>query len=89
MTEVKEYEVAGVKFSLSERDGIALTKFLTQMSEVPDLSTMIVTDEQGRIVHFEPRDVSWGFIFFIQNLMIMQRLQFIDEFVDKQGLLDG
>lgn len=89
MEEVKEYEVGGVKFTLSEKEGLVLTKFLTEMSEVPDLSSMISTDERGRIVHFEPRDVSWGFIFFVQNLMIMQRLRVIDAFAEKHGLLDG
>lgn len=85
--QIKQYEVGGVKFALSEKEGLALSAYLSQMSDIPDLKSMIETDENGMITYFEPREVSWGFVFFVQNLMIMQRLRIIDDFAEKQGLV--
>ena len=82
LDKVKEYDIGGVTFSLSEIEGVAFTRFLSEMSEVPDLRTMVTTDDRGRIVFFEPGNISWGLVFFIQNLMISQRLREIDEFLD-------
>lgn len=45
-----------------------------------DLSSIIETDADGFIVFFKPTDkMTWATVFFIQNLMIMQRMFTIDE----------
>lgn len=49
------------------------------------LETIIETDEEGRITFFMPTDkTKWGLIFYIQNLMIRQRLHQIDIFMSEQ-----
>ena len=83
----KIHDVGGVKVALSEIDGFQLSKFLSTMSVVPDLKSMIKTDDNGLIVSFEPKNISWGFVFFIQNLMIMQRMNIMDDFMRKEGLI--
>lgn len=84
---VKVCDVGGIKVMLSENESKTFSRFLSKMSNIPDLRSMIRTDENGLIISFEPKDVSWGLIFFVQNVMIMQRLRFIDDFARKEGLI--
>jgi len=80
----KIYEVGGIKFSLTKREGIEFTTLISQMSNIPDLKSMVETDKNGFIVYFSPREISWSLVFFIQNLMIMQRLRVIDDMVNEK-----
>lgn len=83
----KIHDINGLKIALSTKESTEFSKFIAQMSVVPDLKSMIDTDQNGLITYFAPKDVSWGFVFFIQNLMISQRLQIFDELARKQGLI--
>lgn len=83
----KVYDVGGISVALSEADGLLFSKFLAKMNPVPDLKSMIRTDENGFIISFEPQNINWGFVFFIQNLMISQRLNVFDEFMRKQEMI--
>lgn len=83
----KIHNVGGINVSLSDNDSRIFSGFLSKMSNIPDLRSMIATDENGLIVSFEPKSVSWGLIFFVQNLMIMQRLRIFDDFSRNQGLI--
>ena len=50
------------------------------------LREIIETDENGFIVLFRPTiQISMGFLFFLQNLMLMQRLYFLDDFLRRNG----
>lgn len=50
------------------------------------LVSIIETDNQGRITFFLPSEnTKWSFIFYIQNLMIRQRLYQIDQFLERHG----
>lgn len=45
-----------------------------------DVSSVLETDMDGFIIFFKPTDkMTWSSVFFIQNLMIMQRMFAIDE----------
>lgn len=48
-----------------------------------DLGKSLEVDEQGRITYFMPvENMKWSLVFYLQNLMIRQRLDMIDEFID-------
>lgn len=62
----------------------ALEGLMREHPHILDLSKIIQTDADGRIVLFVPIEgMKWSLVFFIQNLMIQQRLQEVDEFLAK------
>ena len=47
--------------------------------KLPDARAIITCDFDGRIMRFLPsRNMTWGVVWYIQNLMIMQRLNQVD-----------
>lgn len=48
---------------------------------------ILETDEEGLIKIFRPLTMSMGLLFYIQNLMITQRLYFLDEFIKEHRLV--
>lgn len=66
---------------LSEKDQQQLTKLLADHPILSfDLSSIVETDDDGFIVFFKPTEkMTWSSVFFIQNLMIMQRMFIFDE----------
>ena len=52
------------------------------------LEKVVETDSDGMITMFAPmHTMSMGLVFFIQHLMITQRLDLVDEFLRKQGVM--
>lgn len=48
-------------------------------ASITDFRKIMGTDFDGRITSFTPVEgMKWSFVFYIQNLMIMQRLQQVD-----------
>lgn len=66
---------------MSENDKQHLDKVLASHPVLSlDLSSVLETDDDGFIIFFKPSDkMTWSSVFFIQNLMIMQRMFAIDE----------
>lgn len=87
MTEGKIYEFAEIRVHLLENEAQKFTAFLCKLSPPPVLKSMIKTDENGLIIGFEPKNVPWGFVFFVQNVMINQRLRMMDALARKEGLI--
>lgn len=54
-------------------------------AKIPDARKVFVTDFNGFILRFTPpaQGMTWGNAFYIQNLMIMQRLEQVDRLVRK------
>jgi hypothetical protein len=73
---------------LSAHQDAAAQKRNSQMSQRSGLSTIIGTDPNGLIIFFEPpSEMRWETIWFIQNLMIQQRMYLMDELARKEGLI--
>lgn len=76
-----------VDLLISEEDRAQLDEMLKEYP--PEiaftlLSSTISTDKKGRIVSFQPTgQIRWNLVFYIQNLMIRQRLFEMDRFVDR------
>lgn len=52
------------------------------------LQPIIEVDENGLIILFKPtHQMSMNLVFFIQNLMVIQRLFLMDEFLRKNGMI--
>lgn len=52
------------------------------------LQSIIETDQNGFIVLFRPTvSISMGLLFFFQNLMVMQRMYYLDKFLKSQGII--
>jgi len=82
------YDIAGVRLLLDERAGKEISTIISKMSQPLDLRAIVEADANGLICWFAPQSgMEWDFIFFIQNLMINQRMFLIDEFARKQGLI--
>jgi hypothetical protein len=66
---------------MSDNDKQYLDKLLASHPTLSvNLSSVLETDDDGFIVFFKPSDkMTWSSVFFIQNLMIMQRMFVIDE----------
>lgn len=66
---------------MSTKDTQHLDKLLSEHPVLShDISSIIETDDDGFIMFFKPTDkMTWASVFFIQNLMIMQRMFAIDE----------
>ena len=88
MTEMRKFNIRGVSVLMPENEAMKFNAILSKSSDQPELGTMIAVDENGLINSFSPGpNVSWGLIFFIQNLMISQRLYLIDSFLMKNGAI--
>ena len=66
---------------LSEQDKKQLDQLLADHETLAfDISSIIETDDDGFILFFKPTSrMSWASVFYVQNLMIMQRLFVFDE----------
>lgn len=54
------------------------------------ISSIIETDQKGRITFFMPNSsIKWSLVFFVQNLMIRQRLFEMDQFIDSRAGADN
>lgn len=80
-----------VDLLLTDRDISNLEQLLKDPAHADintDLGKTIETDAKGRIAFFMPTSgMKWALVFYIQNLMIRQRLEAIDTFLDKHGEL--
>lgn len=67
---------------MTDRDETNLKKLLLDPMHVDikdDLSRVIETDSEGLITFFMPiSNMQWSLIFYIQNLMLMQRMNAFD-----------
>ncbi len=54
-------------------------------SKIPDARKVLSTDFAGLVQRFSPPSagMTWGSVWYIQNLMIMQRLEQVDSLVRK------
>lgn len=77
-----------VNLLLSDRDTVVLNGLLAEPGHEPfnvSMSSILETDEKGRITFFMPNStIKWSLVFFIQNLMIRQRLFEMDAFLDSR-----
>lgn len=87
MSDNKIRSISGINILLSDDETKRLIAFLCKMTKGFVLSEVIKTDENGFIVSFEPKSMPWGMIFFIQNIMINQRLRIVDQLARKEGLI--
>lgn len=73
---------------MSDRDKTNLEKMLQDPAHEAlnvSLEPIIETDEDGKITYFMPTtSTKWGLIFYLQNLMIRQRLYLMDEILEKE-----
>jgi hypothetical protein len=75
-----------ISILLTDRDVPILEKLLADPAHADvniDLGKAIETDDKGRITFFVPTSgMKWALVFFLQNLMIRQRLEAMDAFLD-------
>lgn len=78
---MKKRMYKNVLLLMSDKDAAYLdTALSTHPVLSTDLSSIIETDDEGFIVFFKPTEkIIWAAVFFIQNLMIMQRMFTLDE----------
>jgi len=78
-----------IELLISDKDVAILDKMLNEPVHRDfniDLGKVLETDGAGRIVFFvPPPGMKWALIFYFQNLMIRQRLDLIDAFLDREG----
>jgi hypothetical protein len=59
--------------------------------KIPDARGILSCDFEGKILRFSPsKSMTWGVVWYIQNLMIMQRLSQVDAAIDmlkKRGVI--
>jgi len=83
---MEKIDLFGIKIAVPPGDVQAISSILSGMSNVGSLPDILRVDENGLIVGFQPMEnMTWGDIFYFQNLMVAQRLFQIDEFLRKQG----
>lgn len=77
---MKKVMYKNVLLAMSDKDIAHLDELLASHPVLStDISSVVETDADGFIVFFKPTDkMSWASVFFIQNLMIMQRLIIVD-----------
>lgn len=86
--QAKTYEIDGVRMRLDERSAKEFSSQIAKLSQPPPLAAIVEADQNGLLVWFQPTPgLSWDFIFFIQNLMLHQRLSLMDELARKEGLI--
>jgi hypothetical protein len=78
---MKKVMYKNILLFMSDNDKQYLDKLLASHPTLSvDLSSVLETDDDGFIVFFKPSDkMTWSSVFFIQNLMIMQRMFVVDE----------
>lgn len=78
------FEIGGLTLRLPP----AAVPAVQELAGEVGLASLIKVDQNGLIVEFAPAaGMKWQHIFFIQNLMIGQRTQLMDEFLQKQGVI--
>ena len=78
---MKKILYKNVSILMSDRDKSILDNMLRapEHAHITDFRKSIETDDSGRITFFMPSEgMKWGLIFFLQNLMILQRLNEVD-----------
>jgi hypothetical protein len=77
--EWKKRNIRNVHIYCTDLDETNLEHMLSD-SKIPDARAVLSCDFEGRIIRFTPnKNFTWGTVWYIQNLMIMQRLQQVDE----------
>lgn len=78
---MKKVMYKNILLFMSDNDKQHLDKLLASHPTLSsDLSSVLETDDDGFIVFFKPSEkMTWSSVFFIQNLMIMQRMFVVDE----------
>ena len=82
-------DVRGVKLLIPPDEAKRFHSLLAQNKDPEAILHSITTDTNGLITSFSPppQATTWGFIFFIQNLMIAQRLALMDDFLKTNGVI--
>lgn len=76
--EWKKRNIKNVHILCTEFDEKNLQSLLDECG-IQDCRTMLASDFAGFIMKFNPqKGLNWGTVWFIQNLMIMQRLHQVD-----------
>lgn len=78
MTDWKKRNIRNVHLLCTEIDESNINKMLDE-ARVNDARAVITCDFEGRVTRFNPsKTMTWGVVWYIQNLMIMQRLHQVD-----------
>lgn len=76
--EWKKRNIRNVHLLCTEIDASNLENMLND-AQIPDARSVLAADFDGRITRFAPsKGMIWGAVWYIQNLMIMQRLHQVD-----------
>lgn len=96
IAEPETLEIRGVRLFITDELADELTALLDRAvgaggektSQPVGLDALISTDQNGLIMRFSPPNgTKWELIWFIQNLMIQQRLYLLDSIARKEGLI--
>lgn len=86
---MEKIDIFGVKLAVPKGDEQLVSSILNGMSNVEALPDILRVDSNGLITGFQPMEnMTWGEIFFFQNLMIGQRTYLMDEFLRKHGEIE-
>jgi len=74
----KKRNIRNVHLLCTDIDESNINKMLDE-ARVHDARSIITCDFEGRITRFNPsKAMTWGTVWYVQNLMIMQRLHQVD-----------
>lgn len=80
--EWKKRNIRNVHIFCTDLDEKNLENMLSDCS-ISDARIILSCDFDGRIMRFSPaKSMTWGVVWYIQNLMIMQRLNQVDAAMD-------
>jgi len=83
---MKKIDLFGTELAIPHGDEQLISSLLNGMSNPSALPDILQVDSNGLITGFHPiENMTWGEIFFFQNLMVAQRLFLMDEFLKKHG----
>lgn len=86
---MEKIDLFGLKIAIPRGDEQLVSSILNGMSNVELLPDILRVDSNGLIIGFQPmEDMTWGEIFFFQNLMVAQRTFLMDEFLRKHGEIE-
>ena len=76
--EWKKRNIRNVHIHCTDLDATNLENMLTE-AKITDARLVLSSDFNGMIVRFSPsKTMTWGIVWYIQNLVIMQRLSQVD-----------
>lgn len=85
---MRRFNIRDVEILITEDTAKRFLGLLSQMSDLPTLNDIVAVDQNGLITSFNPpTKMPWGIIFFIQNVMISQRLFLMDEVLRKNEVI--